>query len=102
MKLNTPETCELKISHIDVCGLKSKLLSPEFETFLCSYDIIGISETKLCEEDIISFPGYNFFSKNRQTCTKKSGGLGYFVKNEILHHVEVIPIDSEYMVAMRF
>ena len=59
------EICELRISHINVCGLRSKLLSPEFETFLCSYDIIGNSETKLSDEDVtcISFPGYEFCSK---------------------------------------
>ena len=102
MKSLTHETCELKISHINVCGLKSKLYSPEFETFICSYDIVGISETKLCDEDIISFPGYEFFSKNRQNFIRKSGGIGYFVKTELLQYVEPIPIYSEYMIALRF
>ena len=39
----------LNISYINICGLKSKLLSPEFEHFLNSYDILALGETKTCE-----------------------------------------------------
>lgn len=92
---------KLNCCYVNTCGLKSKLLLPEFETFLYKYDIIGIGETKLCEHDIIQFPGYKFFSKPRASFLSKSGGLGIFIKNELLPFTEIIEIDSEYLMILK-
>ena len=49
-----PQERILKICTINVCGLKSKLLYPEFDIFLDKYDIIGITESKLDRFDSIN------------------------------------------------
>ena len=61
-KINSPVTeCEnrqlpLRFLTINVCGLKSKLLIPEFQSFIQDYDIVGIQE---------------YSSGNQQRCTSK-------------------------------
>lgn len=84
-----------------MCGLKSKLLLPEFEQFINEHHILGIGETKLCEDDVIQFPGYTFFSKFRKRCIRKSGGLGIFVRNDLLSYIDLIEIDSEYLMVLK-
>lgn len=93
---------ELKLSFLNVCGLKTKLLFPEFENFLKSHDIIGVAETKTCEEDVISFIGYSYFPKHRKHFVRRSGGLGVFVKDDVLPFVELIETDSEILILIKF
>ena len=70
----------LKIASLNVCGLQSKLMFPEFTEFIEEYDLICLSETKLDDVDQCDVPGYTFFNKNRDRCKRKSGGIGVFVK----------------------
>ena len=91
----------MNVSYVNACGLKSKLIFPEFESFLIAYQIIGIGKTKLCEDDIISFPGYTFLSKHRKTFVRKSGGLCIFIKKEILPYVEIVDVDSELVMVLK-
>ena len=81
-----------------MCGLKQHLLYPDFQDFVTKYDLLFISETKLDIHDSISIPNYTFISKPRkQKAIRKSGGLGVFVKNEILQFVEELTTGSEYV-----
>ena len=48
------------ISFLNVCGFKSKLLIPDFCDLLKTCDILGVGETKTCEDDIISFSTHIF------------------------------------------
>ena len=52
---------------INVCGLKSKLCTPEFITLMNHYDIIGIQETKLDDVDLVQVNGYQIFTNNRKS-----------------------------------
>ncbi|MEW8546901.1 MAG: reverse transcriptase family protein, partial [Candidatus Thiodiazotropha sp.] len=92
---------EISISFLNVCGLQSKLLFPEFESYLNTHDIIGVAETKTCEDDMITFPNYSYFSKHRKHYIRRSGGLGIFLKENILPFIEVIDIDSEFLMLLK-
>ena len=54
-----------------ICGLKSKLLSNDFENFINKYDIVGLSETKLdhldsmenCFNEFYGFFNHRKYSK---------------------------------------
>ena len=91
----------LNISFLNVCGLKSKLLLPDFDEFLKTCDILGIGETKTCVDDVISFPNYTYFSKPRQHYLRRSGGLGIFVKDSLVPNITIIEIDSEYLMLIK-
>jgi hypothetical protein len=71
---------------VNVCGLTSKLKFPDFIDFIQKNDIVCINESKLDEFDVpnINIDGYQFWSKHRQKCTRRSGGVGVFVKNELI------------------
>ena len=43
------------------CGLKSKMLCPDFRSFIGKYDIIGVKESKLDDLDKIQVPAYQVF-----------------------------------------
>ena len=67
---------QLHFLSINVCGLKSKLLCPEFVDLLNQYEIIGIQESKLDDVDHIVVDGYQVFSHNRKVLSRyRSGGL---------------------------
>ena len=55
----------VKLCSINVCGLKSKLRSYEFENLLNEHDIICLTETKLVEYDCISVENFSAILKNR-------------------------------------
>ena len=57
--------CEksLRFLTLNVCGLKSKLLIPEFQSFLFNVDIIVLQETYCDDYDSLELDGYNFFMK---------------------------------------
>ena len=81
-----------------MCGLKRRSVFPEFQSFVAEHDILFVCETKLDSTDVITVPNFTFFSKPRkQRYQRKSGGLGCFVRNDILKHVSVIETDSDYV-----
>ena len=93
---------KLKIASLNVRGLKHRLKFPEFIDFIYSYDIICITETHLDNTDIIDVPNYTFIAKNRtQTYLRKSGEIGVFVKNDILHGTETKKSNSEYVLWLK-
>ena len=50
---------------LNVCGLKTKLLCPDFLDFVSQFDVIIFTETKLDDTDKVEIPGYTVFYKNR-------------------------------------
>ena len=58
----------------------------DFTCFLNNYDIIGISETKLngIDSTNVHVNRYYFYSLNRRSFTRRSGGVGAFVKSELV------------------
>ena len=68
-----------------MCGLKSKLNCPEFLTFLHSYDINCVQESRLDDLDKITVPGYKIFMHNRKKIARyRSGGIALLIKGESL------------------
>ena len=54
------------------------------------YDIIGIQESRTDDCDIISIPGYNAYSNNRERLSRrKSGGIVLLVKKQLQKFVKV-------------
>lgn len=88
----------LKFGSLNVCGLKRKVLYPEFSKLVNDYDIFCVCETKLDRYDSIDVPGYVFFSQCRkQKFIRKSGGIGIFVKQTLSPYITLITSDSDYI-----
>lgn len=86
-----------EIGTLNVCGLKTRALYPDFKTLIEKYDIFCTVETKLDIHDIISLQGYHFISSPRkQPVLRKSGGIGIYIKQEILKYVSQIDSQSDY------
>ncbi|MES9879996.1 MAG: reverse transcriptase family protein, partial [Sedimenticola sp.] len=89
--------CGLKIGSLNVCGLRHRLLYPDFVEHIKEYDIFTVLETKLDAFDIITLPGYTFLSQHRkQKYLRKSGGIGLFVKDCYTPYLSLIESDSDY------
>jgi len=67
---------------LNVCGLKSKLLNPDFITFIKNHDILLFQETKTDTYDKLDLPDeYSFKAKHRKSYCRKSGGIVVVYKN---------------------
>ena len=73
---------------LNVNGLLSKLKFNDFLDYLCTFDLIRLSETKLDNYDDFNLENFSIFSKNRQKY--RSGGV-LLVKNNISKYIEIIP-----------
>ena len=82
-----------------MCGIKNRLNKyKEFLDFISSYDVIGLTETKVDDADNISIPGYVIYAKNRHTLSKtRSGGILVAVRDNIVKYVHVIRTDCKYV-----
>ena len=49
---------QLRFLTLNMCGLKSKLLIPEFQFFLFNFDIISLQETYCDDYDTLELEGY--------------------------------------------
>ena len=86
----------MQILSINVCGLKSKLLCPEFVSFIEQYDIIGIQESKLDDVDNVQIQGFQVFSNIRTSVSRyRSGGITLLIKNEISPFITVHKFESK-------
>ena len=56
-----------KFLSLNVCGLKSRCISPDFICYLQSFPIFGLQETKLSEIDQINLNSFEVLTKNRKT-----------------------------------
>lgn len=105
MKCNTSSKLETTILFgcINVCGLKHRLNYPEFEETVTNFDILYVTETKLDHTDVISVPGYNFFSQqHKQKFIRKSGGIGIFYRNRFEGKFKIIDTESDYILWVNF
>lgn len=90
---------DLNICALNVCGLKSKLLTPEFENFVNKYDILCFSETKLTDLDDTCIPGYECYCKNRSN--NKSGGIAIFIRKNINNHFTIIKSKCDFIMFIK-
>ena len=88
----------LKCASLNVCGLRRRILYPDFGELISHYDIFSVSETKLGDLDLIILPGYSFISRVRkQSYLRKTRGIGVFVRNCLFKHVPLVESDSDYI-----
>ena len=74
------QTPDLNFAVLNVCGLKTRSLYPEFQELVSNYSMFLFATT-----DLISINSYTFINQpRRQNCKRKSGGIGTFVKNSIM------------------
>ena len=75
---------KLRILSLNVCGLKSKLIIPDFSLLISKYDILCFLESKTdetdCKPDLI--PGYTTYFNNRKGM-RPSGDIIINVKYEL-------------------
>ena len=66
----------------------------------CDPDIALITETKLIKDNTLMMDGYVWYGNNRQCRSKKmtcgSGGVGIFVKCELLQEYDVYVVDIQF------
>lgn len=80
----------MKILSINVCGIVSKLKCPDFLSYICNFDIIGLQETKTDDSDEICVPGFVVYMFNRQKMSNyRSGGIALLIRENIAPHVKV-------------
>ncbi|MES9881062.1 MAG: reverse transcriptase domain-containing protein [Sedimenticola sp.] len=90
------ESAQLTFLSLNVCGLKSKLLLPEFHDYIQDYDIIGFQETKTDLIDEITLPNFNLYFKHRRKISRrKSGGIAFAYKKELRPHISPIETTSK-------
>ena len=81
-----------------MCGLKSKLLNPDFNLLIKQYDILVFTETKTDNYDVLELPNdYTFYVKHRKNCKKKSGGIIIIYKKNLETFLNFLSSESEYV-----
>jgi len=87
----------VKVASLNVCGLLSKIICPEFVNFVKRHDIVGLQEVKTDEFDVLSveIPGYVYVQKCRKKYKSKSGGVGVYVKDSLIHNVEFLKTECD-------
>jgi len=85
-----------------VRGLKTKLNYPEFVNLIQQYDVFCTVETNLNQYDKVDLNGYTYFGKCRKKIiSRKSGGIGLYVKNEFSSCVELLDLKCEYLLSIK-
>ena len=92
---NIVEKINVNCLTLNVCGVRSKLLSDDLLQLIDKYDIISLSETKLDDLDTVDIPGYTVFYKNRQKYKRKSGGIMLCIRNYLLEYLTVFESNSK-------
>ena len=87
---------------LNVCGLKSKLITPEFQELIQYHDIVGLQETKCDDLDTLELSGYTIYTKNRkQFMKRKSGGIAIAYKKCLENYITPIETDSKLVLWFR-
>ena len=94
---STPDnSLSINLLCINVCGLLSKLLYPDFEEKCQAYDIVCLVESKLGHLDSFDIQNFKILQLlNRKNATSRSGGIAVLIKDAIFEHVKVLQGSSE-------
>ena len=88
----------LQLTCINVCGIKSKSLCPEFHELITLYAIFICIESKLDDLDVLTLPlGYSYFSKTRKQFEENSGGIVFIYQTSLKPFITILPDDSDYV-----
>ena len=88
--MNTQENVRKRVAVLNVGGLNTKLLFPEFDDLLKSKDILCLTETKLDNADTIDLNDFICFKKNRMHFKHKSGGIAALIRKNVVKNMTVI------------
>ena len=76
-----------------MCGLKTKLLCPDFVDIVQNHDISFFAETKLTDFDCVNLPpNYVCKTKNRSKFQKASGGLAIIYNNNLAKYLNFMKL----------
>lgn len=98
--MNENKNCsnKINITFLNVCGLKSKLLCPDFVKLIDNNDISIFVESKLDQFDFLELPSnYSYISKVRKKCKKSSGGIVIMYKKSLETFLEFPNTECEYV-----
>ena len=97
-----PGKTNLSICSLNVCGIKRRFQYPEFQELVNKFDIFCVLETKLDNLNSFSLSNYTFIHQSRrQKCLRRSGGIGVFIRNELVQRVKLIESSSDYVLWLR-
>ena len=65
---------KLNITFLNVCGIKSKLLNPDFDLLIKSYDVLIFTETKTDEFDELKLPEEYILQNTEKKIIKMQAG----------------------------
>ena len=77
------------IAFLNDNSLNTKLLVPEFVQFIQDFDCFVCAETKLSRSDSIEVDGYTFYPSKFNRYSRKSGGVGLFVKDNFVKEIDL-------------
>ena len=81
-----------------MCGIRNKIIYPEFKSLINDYDIICFTETKLDDLDNLESDDFLFRYKNRKkVATYKSGGIAIGYKKCLHKFIKPIETDCQYV-----
>ena len=80
----------LNIGALNCHGLADKVDFLEMENLVSSFDIFGVNETWLNDDDEIEIPGFQYYPLNRKVEKgPRRGGLGLFIRDEVKENVKL-------------
>ena len=83
---------------MNVCGIKSKLLSPDFSNLNENYDTLVFLESKTDKLDILDIPNeYDYFAKHLTKFKRKSGGIVIVCRKRLSKFIEFPRTESEFV-----
>ena len=86
----------LKLATLNVCGLRSKIVCPEFIHFINQFDILGLQETKTDCLDDIQLHDYILHFKHRKDIMRhKSGGIALAYRKCLDQYIKPIQSSSK-------
>ena len=89
---------KINFLYLNVCGLKKRLLCPDFVGLIADHDICIFVETKLSDLDNLDVPvNYECVKKNRKKCKKASGGIAVLFKKELKSVIKFHDTKNEFI-----
>ena len=88
----------MRTTYLNVCGLISKIISPEFESLILENDLLVFVESKTDELDTFELPkGYTYVSKHRSKCKKGSGGIVIVYRYQLKTKLKYTSTNSKFV-----
>lgn len=67
---------------------------------LRNFDILGLAETHLTDDNVLKLKGYQWYGHNRKKihvrAKRGSGGVGFFIKEDMCSDYDIIRLDDSY------